>query len=67
MTSFKKIFETDDLYEECASCNEGILASEAFKENGEYYHADCVQMHKCIQCGSWIENGKACPEDGEVE
>ena len=61
----KKIFETDDLYEECASCNEGVLASEAFKESGEYYHADCAGVWRCGNCGKWNDKAINVCECGE--
>lgn len=57
---------TED-WELCDSCEEGVDPAGAFFEEGKFYHPDCVQMHRCIQCGSWIDNGKICPEDGEAE
>ena len=65
MTRFKKIYETDDLYEECDSCNEGVLASEAFKEDGKYYHADCGGVYQCGNCGKWNEKAQDVCECGE--
>ena len=60
-------FRDDDahLYALCASCEEGVLISEAFKEGGKLYHPDCAQVWRCGNCGEWNEKAVNVCKCGE--
>ena len=49
------------LYERCASCDEWLLRSGAFKDGYDYYHAECAGVLFCWDCGEWHEKGTTCP------
>lgn len=58
--------DDDHLYALCASCEEGVLISEAFQEGNKCYHPECAKVWGCPNCGEWNENDqklcKACQD-----
>ena len=53
-------FKPDVLDALCHSCGEAVGLDEAFKENGHYFHPDCAEVHRCPECGEWVEKGEEC-------